>query len=235
MLERFGFPEKWRKWIYYCISTVKFSVLINGAPCGLFENYRGLRQGDPLSSLLFVVVMEAISKMMDKAMTEGLFFGFSVGTSIGNYLQVTHLLFADDKLVMCDADIDQMFLCLILSWFEIVSELKINLDNSELVLVGLVPNFEMLVDALGCKQGSLPMKYLGLPLGAKLKDKAIWNPIIEKVERRLAGWKRLYLSKGGSLTLIKSTLSNIPTYLLSLFLNSADIAYRIEQLQRNFL
>ena len=67
MLERLGFPEKWRKWIFYCISMVKFSVLINGAPCGFLENYRGLRQGDPLSSLLFVVVMEAISKMMDKA------------------------------------------------------------------------------------------------------------------------------------------------------------------------
>ena len=125
---------------------------------------------------------------------------------------------------MCDADIDQMlFLRLILSWFEIVSGLKIKLDKSKLA------------DALGCKQGSLPMKYLGLPLGAKWKDRAVWNPIIEKVERRLAGWKRLYLSKGGRLTLIKSTLSNLPTYLLSLFPIPEDIAYRIEQLQRNFL
>ena len=41
------------------------------------------------------------------------------------------------------------------------------------------------------------MKYLGLPLGAKFKDKSIWNLILEKVERRLAGWKRLYLSKRG--------------------------------------
>ena len=70
--------------------------MINGAPCGFFENYRGLQQGDPLSSLLFFVVMEAVSKMMDKVVTEGRFSGFSVGTSIGNHLQVTHLLFADD-------------------------------------------------------------------------------------------------------------------------------------------
>ena len=80
--------------------------MINGAPCGFFENYRGLRQGDPLSSLLFVVVMEAVSKMMDKVVMEGRLFGFSVGTSTGDHLQVTHLLFADDTLVMCDADID---------------------------------------------------------------------------------------------------------------------------------
>ena len=135
---------------------------------------------------------------------------FSAGTSTTDHLQVTHLLFVDDMLVMCNADIDQMlFLHLVLSWFEIVSGLKINLDKFELVPVGVVPNFEMLVNALGCKQGSLPMKYLGLPLGAKWKDRAIWNPIVEKVEKRLAGWKRFYLSKGGELTLIKSSLSNL--------------------------
>ena len=120
-----------------------------------------------------------------------------MGTSIGDRLEVTYLLFVDDTLVMCDADIDKM---LILSWFEIISGLKINLDKSDLFPVGVSPNFEMLVDMLGCKQGSLPMKYLDLPLSAKWKDRAVWNPIIEKVERRLAGWKRLYLSKGGRLS-----------------------------------
>ena len=139
-------------------------------------------------------------------------------------------------LVMCDTDIDRMlFLRLILSWFEIVLGLEINLNKFELILMGVVPNFEMLVDALGCMQGSLPMKYLSLPLGAKWKDRAVWNPIIEKVERRLTGWKRLYLSNGGRLTLIKSILSNLLTYLLSIFPIPADIAYHIEQLQRNFL
>ena len=50
--------------------------------------------------------MEAVSKMMDKAVTEDRLSRFNVGTSIGDHLQVTHLLFADDTLVMCDADID---------------------------------------------------------------------------------------------------------------------------------
>ena len=72
---------------------------------------------------------------------------FSVENSVGSTIMVSHLLFADDTLVMCDADIDQMFLRLILSWFEIVSGLKINLDKSELVPMGVVPNSEMLVDA----------------------------------------------------------------------------------------
>ena len=79
------------------------------------------------------------------------------------------------------------------------------------------------------------MKYLGLPLGAKFKDTTIWNLILEKMERKLAGWKCLYLSKGGRVILIKSTLSNLPTYFLSLFSIPASVANQIEKLQRNFL
>ena len=75
------------------------------------------------------------------------------------------------------------------------------------------------------------MKYLGLLLGANVRDRSIWNPIIEKVERRLVGWKRLYLSTGGKVTLIKSTLSNLPIYFLSLFSIPVEVANRIEQLQ----
>ena len=116
-----------------------------------------------------------------------------------------------------------------------MSGLKINLGKFELVPVGDVPNFHELVEILGCREFALPLKYLGLPLGASFKDKSIWNPILEKMERRLAGWKRLYLSKGGKVTLIKSTLSSLPTYFLSLFPIPAKVAKRIEKLQRDFL
>jgi hypothetical protein len=75
------------------------------------------------------------------------------------------------------------------------------------------------------------MKYLGLPLGAPYKLTVIWNGIFENMERRLAGWKRLYLSKGGRLTLIKNTLSNLLTYLLSLFPIPVGVANKLEKLQ----
>ena len=122
-----------------------------------------------------------------------------------------------------------------LFWFEVVYRLKINMGKSELVLVGVVPNIADMVDVLECKQGSFPMKYLGLLLGANVRDSSIRNPIIEKMERRLVGWKRLYLSKGGKDTLIKSTFSNLPTYFSLFFLILMDVANYIEQLQRNFL
>ena len=159
-----------------------------------------MRQGDPLSPLLFVLVIEALGKMLDKADHDGHMSGFGVGHLEGRSLAVSHL-FADDTLIFCDADLDQvLFLHLILIWFKVVSGLKINLGKSELVLVGMVHNFDLLLNVLSCKQGTLPMKYLSLPLRSKFKDKTIWNPILEKIEQRLAGWKRLYLSKGGRVT-----------------------------------
>jgi hypothetical protein len=119
--------------------------------------------------------------------------------------------------------------------FEAVSGLRINLGKSEIVPIGPVVDVEDLAQVLGGRIASLPMKYLGLPLGAKYKSKEIWNLILEKMERRLAGWKRSYLSKGGRLTLIKSTLSSLPTYFLSLFAVPSSVAHWIEKIQRDFL
>ena len=126
--------------------------------------------------------------MLDKAILQGRLSGFNADASNARFLLVSHLLFADDTLVFCNANINQMLILhMVLIWFEAVSSLKINLGKSELVAVGTVHNMEILVAVLGCNQGSLPMKYLGLPLGEKFKDKSIWNPILEKMERKLAG------------------------------------------------
>jgi hypothetical protein len=236
LLERCGFGVKWCNWIHFCISSVRFSVLINGTPCGFFPSSRGLRQGDSLSPLLFVLVMEALSRLMDRAVDRGYLEGFSVDNSNAFGLKVSHMLFADDTLVFCGATRDQLYhLKGVMLCFEAVSGLRINLGKFEIVPVGPVADVENLVQVLGGRVGSLPMKYLGLPLGARYKSKEIWNPILEKMERRLAGWKRSYLSKGGRLNLIKSTLSSLPTYFLSLFAVLASVAHRIEKLQRDFL
>ena len=97
-----------------------------------------------------------------------------MGNYKGRSLVVFHLLFADDTLIFCEADLDHiLFLHMILIWFVAVSSLKINLGKSELVPIGVMHNFDLLLNVLGCKQGTLPMKYLGLPLGAKFKGKTI--------------------------------------------------------------
>ena len=94
---------------------------------------------------------------------------------------------------------------MVLSCFEAVTVLGVNMGKSELVPVGEVINVPQLADILCFRTGVLPLTYLGLPLGSSFKASSIWNAILEKVERQLAGWKKLYLSKGGRLTLLKST------------------------------
>ena len=117
-------------------------------------------------------------------------------------------------LIFCDADPNQIIILrAILNRFEEVSGLRINFGKSKLVLVEVVHTLDVLVGLLGCKQSSLTLKYLGLSLGAKF-ELSIWNPILERMKRRLVVWKRLNLSKGGKVTLIK-VLS--PLYLLIFF------------------
>ena len=183
MLQCNGFSEKWRKRILFYISIVRFSILINGSPEDFFGNSRGLCQGDPLSLLLFAIVMEALSRLLDGAILVGHISSFTIGTKSNTTLMVAHLLFADDALIFCDTSTSQIeYLQEILSSFEAVLGLHINLAKLELVLVGNVSNMGELVALLGCRQSSLPMTYLGLPLGAKFKDRAIQNSILERME-----------------------------------------------------
>jgi hypothetical protein len=80
MLRRCGFGGKWCSWIAHCIFSVRFFVLVNGTSIAFFSSFRGLRQEDPLSSLLFVIVVEVLGKMISATVIGGLLSGFSVGT-----------------------------------------------------------------------------------------------------------------------------------------------------------
>jgi hypothetical protein len=122
--------------------------------------------------------------------------------------------------------ISNLLLC-----FELVSDLKVNLAKSIIVPVGEVNDIGVLAEILGCEVGSLPITYLGMPLGARFKDKSCWNRVVEKSVRTLASWKRSYLSRGCRLVLIKSTLCRFSRFLLRLpiALRSFNMtSYRVE-------
>ena len=145
-------------------------------------------------------------------------------------MHISHLLFADDTILFCDVSREQLlYIRIVLIFFEVITGLKVNVGKSEIVPVGEVGNLDALARILCCKVGRLPMSYLGMLLGAHFKDASIWNPILKRVEKKLAGWKWLYLSKGGRLTLLKSTLLSLPTYYLSLFTILQHIADRLER------
>ena len=236
VMNRMGFGTRWLSWIKWCISTASFSVLFNGSPTGFFPSSKGLRQGDPLSPYLFVIGMEALSCLINRAVEGNYFAGSRIAVGRGEDMVISHLLYADDTLIFCQANKEQLkYLSWILMWFEALSGLKINLNKSEVIPIGIVDNVEELASKLGCKVGSLPTPYLGLPLGAKHKAIGVWDSIEERFRKRLASWKMQYISKGGRATLIRSTLSSLPIYYLSLFRMPQRVCARLERIQRQFL
>ena len=108
LLDRMGFGVKWCKWIHTCISTIQFSVLVNGSPADFFGSSRGLRQGDPLSPLLFLIMMEVFSRMLRRVEGVGLICGFNLEGRRDGGERVSHLLFANDTILFCDADVEQI-------------------------------------------------------------------------------------------------------------------------------
>jgi len=98
------------------------------------------------------------------------------------------LLFVDDTLIFCKLEVDQLgYLRCILVLFEVMLGFKINLSKSVLIPIGEVPELNNLAQFFGCGVDYLPSSYLGLPLGATYKCKLVWDPVVERFWKKLAG------------------------------------------------
>ena len=102
-MERMGFGEKWGRWMKFCVSIIRFSVLVNGSPMDFFGSTRGLCQGDSLSPLLFPLVIEILSRLLKRIEEGGFIRGFQANSRSQGGLHISHLLFADDTILFCDA------------------------------------------------------------------------------------------------------------------------------------
>ena len=115
---RMGFGNRWLSWIKWCISIASFSVLINGSPTGFFPSSKGLRQGNHISPYLFVIGMEALSCLINRVVEGNYLSSNRIADGRGEELAISHLLYADDTLLFCEADKDQLkFLSWTLMWF----------------------------------------------------------------------------------------------------------------------
>ena len=129
--------------------------------------------------------MEVLSRIMKKTEEGDFIQGFHVGPINSTGIRISHLLFADDTILFCDASREQILsIRLALTCFQAFTGLKVNVGKSEIAPVGEVRDIQSLANILQCRVGSLPMTYLGMPLGSSYKTPSIWNPILERMAKK---------------------------------------------------
>ncbi|KAL4367675.1 hypothetical protein GQ457_05G016460 [Hibiscus cannabinus] len=234
IMQKMGFGEVWCHWILLCISSAYISVLVNGSPTTPFAIGRGLRQGCPLSPLLFNIIGEALSALIHKANAKGYFKGLKVGQT---EMEITRIQFVDDLMFFCEADEMQIKnIIRILKGFELAAGLKLNLSKTKLIGINVdEQRIDQWAKILHCQSEKFSSWYLALPLGAKRISISIWEPIVERVETKLTSWKSKLLSFGGRLKLIKSVLNGLPVYFMTMFPMPTSINNRISSLVARFL
>ncbi|WVZ84785.1 LOW QUALITY PROTEIN: hypothetical protein U9M48_031774, partial [Paspalum notatum var. saurae] len=197
--EILGFYPLWCVWIKRLVIGDCVGVVLNEEDSNFFKTGKGLKQGDPISPLLFNLVVDVLTRMLFKE------------------AELVLLEYADDTILFSSLDTSCLInLKCILTLFERISGMRINFNKSEIVTLNV--GSEVAHEAshlLGCPVGSLPLKYLGVPLHFdKLYIEDI-QPQVDKMMKGIAGWRGKLLSYGAHLVLIISCLANIPVYLLS--------------------
>ncbi|GKV38927.1 hypothetical protein SLEP1_g46780 [Rubroshorea leprosula] len=234
MMESLSFGTKWRGWIRECLSTTRISVLVNGSPTKEFEMGKGLRQGDPLSPFLVLMIAEGLQGLVQRAVKEGMLHGIEIGKK---GLSVSLLQFADDTIIMGRADTENIRMVKdILKWFELMSGLRINFSKSS--VFGYNVSEKWLKGSAGmlhCRVGKAHFLYLGLPANEKFGNKKLWELVVNKFRAKLAVWKAATLSFEGRLILLNSVLSTLPIFYMSLYLLPNSVLEELIRIQRNFL
>nr|XP_009597305.1 uncharacterized protein LOC104093282 [Nicotiana tomentosiformis] len=148
-----------------CVSTTRFSIKVNGVGHGFFAGKRGLRQGDTMSPLLYVIVMEYLSRALKtiSMLPDFRFHPMCKG------LRLTHLIFADDLMIFCKGNVSSVKRVIkALNHFGMVSGLTTNLDKSSIFIAGVEESIkEEFLAITGFSLGTFTIRYLGLPISPK--------------------------------------------------------------------
>nr|XP_017256449.1 PREDICTED: uncharacterized protein LOC108226007 [Daucus carota subsp. sativus] len=234
VMELMQFDSKWIHWIRKLFDSSRVSILVNGSPTDEFHPTRGLRQGDPLSPLLFNLIGEALSCLLKSAHNSGLFNGVSVA---GYPEKISHLQFADDIILFVANDSHSVRgIKATLKIFEVISGLKINYGKSK--LYGFKESPEQLkqwADWLGCSIGNDQFTYLGATIGQSPKKSIFWKPLEQKLVSKLQKWDSANVSMAGRLVLLQSVLDSLPSYWFSLFKMPQKTIKFIDKKRRHFL
>lgn len=203
-------PPLYIRWLQACVCTPSFCIGYNGTVQGYFKSKRGLRQGDPLSPYLFVIAMNCLSILLDRAAQQGVFgYHHKCGDA-----RLTHLCFADDLLIFTDGLAQSLKGVLeVLRSFEEKSGLGISLSKTSFFTCGLAQQeIEVLKQETGQSHGTLPIRCLGVPLCTRKLTMANCEPLIQSVKNKLSSWSARSLSYAGRLLLINTVISGITNF-----------------------
>ncbi|GJR10704.1 hypothetical protein Tco_0793356 [Tanacetum coccineum] len=211
VLVHFGFHQRMIDWIMECVTTTSFSININGILHGYFKGRRGLRQGDPLSPYLFTLVMEVLTLMLQRRVRENDLFTFHRYCS---KLNIINLCFADDLFLFAHGDVNSANVIMgVLNEFKGVSGLVPSLPKSTAYFCNVLNHVKIaILQIIPFEEGTLPVKYLGVPLITSRLVYRDCQELIERVQNRITDWKNKSLSATGRLQLIRSVISSLHVY-----------------------
>lgn len=232
VLQHIGFPSRWREWISFLMSTASTRILLNGRPGRRIIHARGLRQGDPLSPMLFVIVMEVLNSLIAEADR-----GAALSSLPGQVLRHRASLYADDLVVLL-APVPADLVCLtdILRLFADASGLITNWEKCTATPIRCdMAAIQSLQQVFPFTISSFPSRYLGIPLSLRRLRHADEQPLIDAVAKRIPTWKAGLLTTAGRVALTKSTLSAIPVHTSIACCLSAWAVQQIDKRRRAFI
>lgn len=216
-MEQMGFHSKWVGWVMECIKTVSFSITVNGKAGETFRPSRGIRQGCPLSPYLFLLCGEGFTALFNDAVSKKVLAGFRINRHCPI---VSHLLFADDSVVYCQAtDRDCEAFHQILETYEFASGQMVNKDKSAVYFSPNTP-FSVrsrLSSSVGISVEVNDAKYLGLPMFLGHSKRDLFAYIKGRILKRLKSYKESFLNSAGLEVLVKAVLMVLPSYAMSCF------------------
>lgn len=211
ILKHKGLGKKWLNWMEMIMNSATSSILLNGVPGKTFHCKRGVRQGDPLSPLLFVLAADLLQSIINKAKSNGL-LNLPLPRAGSDFLVIQY---ADDTLLVMEACPRQLsVLKALLNAFADSTGLKVNYSKSMMVPINVSPErMEILTRTFGCQQGSMPFTYFRLPLGYTKPFVQDFLPFVQRIERRLVGCAQ-FLTQAGKLEMVNSVLTSRPMFLM---------------------
>ena len=234
-LQQTGIPIQLSLLVMECVTSAWMSILWNGEATTEFVPGRGIRQGDPLSPYIFVLCIEWLSHGISHAVREGSWKPIRLAK---HGTPLTHLFFADDLLLFAEASIDQAYtIDAVLDNYCRSSKAKVNKSKTKIYFSKNVGSrdAQLLSNVLGYSATNDLGCYLGMPLIHSRINRATYQSILDKVEKRLTGWNAAHLSFAGRITLAHSVLQAMPIYAMQTTLLPAPVRGKLEQSCRRFI